>query len=36
MLIALLGRDRPDINVLPDRNPLYTTLTDGLIRNGYT
>jgi cytochrome c oxidase accessory protein FixG len=36
MLVALLTRDRLDINVIPDRNPLYVTLADGTIRNGYT
>ena len=36
MLIGLLTRDRLDINVLPDRNPLFVTLSDGSIRNGYT
>jgi len=36
MLISLLTRDRIDINVLPDRNPLFVTLSDGSIRNGYT
>ena len=36
MLVGLLTRDRLDINVLPDRNPLYVTLSDGSIRNGYT
>ncbi len=36
MLFALLTRDRLDINVLPDRNPLFVTLSDGSIRNGYT
>jgi cytochrome c oxidase accessory protein FixG len=36
MLAGLLTRDRLDINVLPDRNPLYVTLSDGSIRNGYT
>lgn len=36
MLGVLLMRDRLDINVVPDRNPLYVTLTDGSIRNGYT
>ena len=36
MLVALLTRDRLDINVLPDRNPLFVTLSDGSIRNGYT
>ncbi len=36
MLVALLTRERLDINVLPDRNPLFVTLSDGSIRNGYT
>jgi cytochrome c oxidase accessory protein FixG len=36
MLGALLTRDRLDINAIPDRNPLYVTLSDGSIRNGYT
>jgi cytochrome c oxidase accessory protein FixG len=36
MLVSLLTRDRLDINVIPDRNPLYVTLSDGTIRNGYT
>jgi cytochrome c oxidase accessory protein FixG len=36
MLVALLTRDRLDINVLRDRNPLFVTLSDGSIRNGYT
>ncbi len=36
MLFSLVTRDRLDINVIPDRNPLYVTLSDGSIRNGYT
>jgi len=36
MLVSLMMRDRLDINVLPDRNPLFVTLSDGAIRNGYT
>ena len=36
MLAALLNRTDLDINVLHDRNPLFTTLSDGGIRNGYT
>jgi cytochrome c oxidase accessory protein FixG len=36
MLFGLLTRDRLDIAALPDRNPLYVTLADGSIRNGYT
>jgi cytochrome c oxidase accessory protein FixG len=33
---ALLGRDTLHVNVLPDRQPLFVTLSDGSIRNGYT
>jgi polyferredoxin len=36
MLYVLLTRADLDINVIHDRNPLYTTLSDGSIRNGYT
>jgi cytochrome c oxidase accessory protein FixG len=36
MLLTLLGRDRLDLNVLHDRNPLFTELSTGEIRNGYT
>jgi len=36
MLVALVSRADLDINVLRDRNPLYVTLSDGSIRNGYT
>ena len=36
MLVALLTRDRLGLDVVPDRNPLYVTLSDGSIRNGYT
>ncbi|MCO5160626.1 MAG: cytochrome c oxidase accessory protein CcoG [Mesorhizobium sp.] len=36
LLYALLTRDRLEVNVLHDRNPLYVTLSDGAIRNGYT
>ena len=36
MLIGLLTRDRLDLNVIPDRNPLFVVLSDGAIRNGYT
>jgi polyferredoxin len=25
-----------DVSVLPERNPLYVTLKDGSVRNGYT
>ena len=36
LLVALLGRDRLEINVLHDRNPQYVLESDGSIRNGYT
>lgn len=36
MLIAILNRSETDINVLRDRNPLFTLLKDGSVRNGYT
>jgi cytochrome c oxidase accessory protein FixG len=36
MLYALLSRDRLEVNVQHDRNPVYVTLSDGSIRNGYT
>jgi polyferredoxin len=36
MLVVLSGRDRIDLNVLHDRNPLFVELSSGDIRNGYT
>ncbi|WP_136656515.1 cytochrome c oxidase accessory protein CcoG [Nitratireductor sp. XY-223] len=36
LIFALLSRDRLQVNVLHDRNPLHVTLSDGSIRNGYT
>jgi cytochrome c oxidase accessory protein FixG len=36
MLYALLTRESLDLSVLHDRNPLFTPLSDGSIRNGYT
>ena len=36
VLIGLTGRDSLDLNVLPDRNPLFVKLSDGSIRNSYT
>jgi cytochrome c oxidase accessory protein FixG len=36
MLALLTGRDRLDLNVLHDRNPLFTRLSGGEVRNGYT
>jgi cytochrome c oxidase accessory protein FixG len=36
ILFGLGARAAVDINILPERNPLYVTLSDGSIRNGYT
>jgi polyferredoxin len=36
MLTALALRSFTGISVIHDRNPLYVTLADGSIRNGYT
>ncbi len=36
MLVVLLTRDRLDLTVLHDRNPVFVKLADGSIRNGYT
>ncbi len=36
MLVVLAGRERTDMLVSQDRNPLYVQLSDGEIRNGYT
>ncbi len=36
MLAALLMRPTVEISVLRDRSPLFVTLSDGAIRNGYT
>ena len=36
LTIALLARDRLEINVQHDRNPVAVTLADGSVRNGYT
>ncbi|MBX3489489.1 cytochrome c oxidase accessory protein CcoG [Parvibaculum sp.] len=35
MLVALVNRSTLEISALPDRNPLFVTLADGSIRNGY-
>lgn len=35
MLIVLSMRDRLDVNVQHDRNPLFVVLSDGAVRNGY-
>ncbi len=36
MLVGLVSRTSLDLNLLPDRNPLFVTLSNGDIRNGYT
>jgi cytochrome c oxidase accessory protein FixG len=36
MLFSLLHRERLDMSVLNDRNPLFVRLSDGSIRNGFT
>ncbi len=36
MLATLATRATLDINVLHERNPIFVTLSDGSIRNGYT
>ncbi len=36
MLFAFTTRATLEINLLNDRNPLFVTLSDGSIRNGYT
>ncbi|MCM2399383.1 cytochrome c oxidase accessory protein CcoG [Rhizobium sp. S95] len=36
LLVALLSRDRLELNVLHDRNPQYVLESNGSIRNGYT
>jgi cytochrome c oxidase accessory protein FixG len=36
MLAALLTRDRLQVNVQHDRNPIAVRLSDGSVRNGYT
>ncbi len=35
LLVALLSRDRLEVNVLHDRNPQFVLESDGSIRNGY-
>ncbi len=35
MLTVLAFRDRLELNVLHDRNPVFVVLSDGSIRNGY-
>jgi cytochrome c oxidase accessory protein FixG len=36
MFFSLLNRERLDVSVLNDRNPLFVKLSDGSIRNGFT
>ena len=36
MTISVSTRGRLELNVLHERNPLYVTLSDGRVRNGYT
>jgi cytochrome c oxidase accessory protein FixG len=36
MLFSLAGRSTLGIDVIPDRNPLFVTLSDGSVRNSYT
>jgi cytochrome c oxidase accessory protein FixG len=36
MAYSLITRQRLEVNVLPDRQPLFVKLSDGSIRNGYT
>ncbi len=36
MLWAMMQRSMVEVNVLPDRNPLFVELSNGGIRNGYT
>merc|ERR1712091_8912 len=36
MVVSLFMRESIDLSVARDRNPLFVTLADGSIRNGYT
>jgi len=36
MVVVFVNRSELNINVLRDRNPIYTTLKDGSIQNAYT
>lgn len=36
MIFMLLTRDKLDLNIIHDRNPVFVQLSDGSIRNGYT
>ncbi|MEM1401357.1 MAG: FixG Ig-like domain-containing protein, partial [Pseudomonadota bacterium] len=35
MVFGLVARDSMEVTVIRDRNPLFVTLSDGSIRNGY-
>jgi polyferredoxin len=35
MLAILWLRGTVDVSIIPDRNPLFVTMSDGSIRNGY-
>jgi cytochrome c oxidase accessory protein FixG len=35
MISGLIFKAKLDINIIPDRNPLFVTMSDGSIRNGY-
>lgn len=36
LLVSLSMRERLEVNIIRDRAPLFVTLSDGTIRNGYT
>lgn len=36
MVVSLSTRSTLEVNILRDRNPLFTLLSDGSVRNGYT
>ena len=36
LMVSLSIRDRLEVNIIRDRAPLFVTLSDGNIRNGYT
>ncbi len=36
MVFSLATRTRLEVNVLPDRSPLFVQLSDGSVQNGYT
>ncbi|MBL4732802.1 MAG: cytochrome c oxidase accessory protein CcoG [Rhizobiaceae bacterium] len=35
LVLTMIFRSNLDVKVLPDRNPIFVTLSDGSIRNGY-